>query len=278
MVRISIVALTMLVGCGQDSKQTGKPTVDAAEEEAAPEIGQQPSQQSGGNFEIQHGTSSDTDADLTVSILLAGKSLPTCSSEIEGKTYYIQDERVFKFCADSHEWTIVDLTGPRGATGAAGTPGINGTGVTIACYDGNGAKIGYPVPGSNCSERIFLVEGVIGNLNLNDSPGEIDGQMGCGFELANCVGNCVTTVNSGHFGRIDEILFGGHGYPIFKVSSTATKQASMVVQSQLGLGGGGTSVCNNFAPTTWSDVYVAEPYDLIQSTPLALAIYPDFDE
>jgi hypothetical protein len=60
-----------------------------------------------------------------VEMLLANTPLPSCGRADLGRTVYVIDEKVFKYCSESG-WQMIDLTGPAGAQGPQGPAGANG--------------------------------------------------------------------------------------------------------------------------------------------------------
>ncbi len=113
------------------------------------------------------------DDDNAIRIAASAIDLPKCAGAAEGKTYYVKDEAIFKYCDSSGQWSTIDLMGPKGADGAPGPTGPSGTsGGTFSVYDSGDANLGRLMFSDWPGVAISFSNGAFGGFSI--ATGEYD--------------------------------------------------------------------------------------------------------
>jgi hypothetical protein len=172
--------------------------------------------------------------------------------------------------------------GPKGDPGSDGEDGASGGG--FACFDGNGDKIGYPLPGSSCSYFIVFNEGIVLGVHT-DSVGLEDGLLPyvqCSFEESGCAGDCVLVMTNNLPIHPTKIV-GRYESTYYKASEGAKGEPSVTIASRSSFDPfAGAWQCTDLAsPETFtsatSAIYKTDFYTIKQPLPLVTPVYGEFE-
>jgi hypothetical protein len=112
--------------------------------------------------------------------------LPACTAEVKNQLVYVKNIEEFRYCDSSEQWAAVDVKGPHGDAGVAGSAGSPGISISeIWKYDDTAAIPNSTSIGTVSGQPIYLMRSRL--TKYTDGSSEVDATFSDGnSSLSTC--------------------------------------------------------------------------------------------